>query len=142
MAINPNASSQSLMQRVSSGRYTPYALALLRIVVAYLFLLHGSMKVFGVPHDAAYDSVTLLSLAGIAGLIELLGGLFVLVGWKTRVVAFVLSGEMAIAYFIAHASRGSALVPMLNAGEPAVLYCFVFLLLAAAGAGAWSLDRD
>ena len=140
MAIDSTTSSNPLAKSGAAGRYTPHALALLRIVVSYLFILHGCMKVFHVPHDAAYDSVTLLSLAGIAGVIELLGGVFVLIGWKTRPVAFVLSGEMAVAYFLVHANRGSALIPMLNAGEPAVLYCFAFLVLAAAGGGAWSVD--
>jgi putative oxidoreductase len=140
--IDPSTTSNAFTTPVAADRYTTYALAALRIIASYLFILHGCMKVFHVPHDAAYDSVTLLSLAGIAGLIELLGGVCVLIGWKTRPVAFLLSGEMAVAYFLVHASRGSVLMPMMNAGEPAVLYCFVFLLIAAAGSGALSLDGN
>lgn len=120
--------------------WTPRAQALLRIVTAYLFLTHGSAKLLGIPHVAMFDGLQLMSLTGIAGILELVGGLLLLIGLFTRPVAFVLSGEMAVAYFMAHASKGSALVPMLNQGELAVLYCFVFLYLAAAGPGPWSLD--
>jgi putative oxidoreductase len=81
-----------------------------------------------------------LSLIGIAGLIELIAGSLLLIGLFARAAAFVLSGEMAFAYFIGHASHGNVLMPMLNQGEPAVLYCFIFLSLAAAGPGAWSVD--
>jgi len=81
-----------------------------------------------------------LSLIGIAGILELVGGALILIGLLTRPVAFILSGEMAFAYFMGHASHGSVLIPMLNQGELAVLYCFVFLFFAAAGAGAWSVD--
>ena len=87
-----------------------------------------------------FDGVQLLSMAGIAGLLEIVGGALMLIGLFTRPTAFVLSGEMAFAYFIGHASKGNALVPLLNGGELAVLYCFVFLYFAVAGAGAWSVD--
>jgi len=120
--------------------WTPRAQALLRIVTAYLFLTHGSAKLLGIPHVSMFDGLQLMSLTGIAGILELVGGLLLLIGLFTRPVAFVLSGEMAVAYFMAHASKGSALVPMLNQGELAVLYCFVFLFFAAAGADAWSVD--
>jgi putative oxidoreductase len=120
--------------------WTPRAQALLRIVAGYLFLTHGTAKLLGLPHVAMFDNVQLLSLIGIAGILELAGGLLILIGFLTRPVAFILAGEMAFAYFMAHASRGNALVPMLNQGELAVLYCFVFLFFAAAGAGAWSVD--
>lgn len=120
--------------------WTPRALALLRIVTGYLFLQHGGAKLLGFPHVAVFDGLHVMSLVGFAGILELAGGTLVLVGLFTRPVAFILSGEMAFAYFMAHASRGSPLVPMLNHGELAVLYCFVFLFLAAAGAGSWSLD--
>ena len=116
------------------------ALAVLRIVSAYLFILHGSAKLLGVPHVAMFDKLTLMSLTGLAGVLELVGGALLLLGWFTRPVAFVLSGEMAVAYFMAHASQGNALVPFMNQGELAVLFCFVFLFLAAAGGGAWSVD--
>ncbi len=125
---------------LSSERWAPCAHALLRIVAGYLFMLHGSAKLLGTPHVAAYDHLSLASLIGVAGLLELVGGALVLIGLFVRPVAFILSGEMAVAYFTAHASRGSPLLPILNQGDGAVLYCFIFLFLAAAGAGMWSVD--
>ena len=120
--------------------WAPKAHALLRIVAAYLFLQHGTAKLFGVPHVAMFDHVQLASLIGVAGILELVGGALILIGLFTRIAAFLLSGEMAVAYFMAHASQGHFLTPMLNEGELAVLYCFVFLFLAASGPGAWSVD--
>ena len=120
--------------------WTPRAQALLRIVTAYLYLTHGTSKLLGVPHVANFDNLRLFSLMGFAGILELVGGVLLLIGLFTRPVAFVLCGEMAFAYFIGHANQGFVLVPMLNRGELAVLYCFVFLFFAAAGAGAWSVD--
>jgi putative oxidoreductase len=120
--------------------WTPRAQALLRIVTAYLYLTHGTAKLLGVPHVANFDNLRLFSLMGFAGVLELVGGVLLLIGLFTRPVAFVLCGEMAFAYFMAHGSQGYVLVPMLNRGELAVLYCFVFLFFAAAGAGAWSID--
>src|SRR5882762_4635338 len=120
--------------------WTPRAQSLLRIVAAYLFLTHGTAKLLGVPHVAMFDGLPVLSLIGFAGILELVGGVLVLVGLFTRPAAFVLSGEMAFAYFMGHAPQGSVLVPMLNQGELAVLYCFVFLYFAFAGAGTWSVD--
>ncbi len=128
--------SESFLQQ-----WTPRAQAVLRIVTAYLFLTHGASKLLGVPHVAMFDGLPILSLAGFAGILELVGGALLLVGLCTRLTAFVLSGEMAFAYFIAHGSQGNVLVPMLNEGELAVLYCFVFLFFALAGPGAWSIDR-
>jgi len=116
------------------------ALAVLRIVTAYLLIQHGTAKHFGFPHVASFDNLVLLSLPGIAGILEIVGGALLLIGLFTRPVAFVLSGLLAFAYFIGHAPRGNVLSPMLNGGEAAVLYCFVFLFLAAAGGGSWSLD--
>jgi putative oxidoreductase len=124
----------------TAARYAPHAQALLRIVSGYLFMMHGIAKLFHVPHVAMYDGVQLMSLLGLAGVLEMVGGALLIVGLFTRVTAFVLSGEMAVAYFMAHASKGDPLMPMLNQGEPAVLFCFIFLFLAAAGAGAWSVD--
>lgn len=126
----------------SAARYAPHAQALLRIVSGYLFLLHGSAKLFHVPHVAMYDGVQLMSLVGLAGVLELVGGALLVVGLFTRITAFLLCGEMAVAYFMAHASKGDPLLPLLNQGEPAVLFCFIFLFLAAAGAGAWSIDAQ
>jgi putative oxidoreductase len=116
------------------------ALALLRIVTAYLFLAHGTAKLFGVPHQPAFDGLQLASTMGAAGFIEVAGGLLLLIGWFTRITAFVLCGFMAVAYFMAHASQGYALVPLVNEGELAVLYCFVFLYFVFSGGGAWSVD--
>jgi putative oxidoreductase len=126
--------------RLPSDLWAPRAHALLRIVTGYLFLLHGSAKLLGFPHVASFDHVSLASLIGVAGLLELVGGALVMVGLFVRPVAFILSGEMAVGYFMAHASKGSPLLPVLNGGDGAVLYCFIFLFLAAAGAGLWSLD--
>jgi putative oxidoreductase len=122
------------------GPWRPRALAVLRIVTAYLFLLHGTAKLFGVPHVAMYDGMNMRSLIGVAGVLEVVGGVLLLIGLFARPVAFVLCGFMAVAYFMAHASQGYPLVPLLNKGELAVLYCFVFLYFAVAGAGAWSVD--
>lgn len=122
--------------------WTPRALAALRIVTAFLFLQHGTAKLLHVPHVSMFDGLQLLSLFGFAGVIEIVGGVLVLLGWFTRLAAFVLSGEMAVAYFVAHVPLGNFLVPMLNQGESAVLFCFIFLLLSVAGAGTWSLDES
>ena len=124
----------------TAARYAPHAQAVLRIVSGYLFMMHGVAKLFHVPHVAMYDGVQLMSLIGLAGVLEMVGGALLIVGLFTRVTAFVLSGEMAVAYFMAHASKGDPLMPMLNQGEAAVLFCFIFLFPAAAGAGAWSID--
>ena len=120
--------------------WRPRALAVLRIVTAYLFIPHGTAKLFGVPHVAAFDGLQLMSLVGLAGILEVFGGALILIGLFTRPVAFVLCGFNAVAYFMAHASQGNALLPMLNGGELAVLYCFVFLYFVFSGAGAWSVD--
>ncbi len=120
--------------------WRPRVLAVLRIVTAYLFIQHGTAKLFGVPHQAMFDGLQLMSLVGVAGMLEVAGGALLLIGLFTRPVAFVLCGFMAVAYFMAHASQGNVLLPMLNQGELAVLYCFVFLYLVFAGAGAWSVD--
>src|SRR5438552_14598811 len=118
--------------------WSPRVLSVLRIVVAALFLQHGTAKLFHVPHVASFDNLQLMSLIGLAGILELAGGFLLLIGLFTRPVAFVLSGEMAFAYFMAHAAR--APLPLLNGGELAVVYCFLFLYLAAAGGGSWSVD--
>ena len=120
--------------------WRPRALAVLRIVTAYLFIPHGTAKLFGVPHQAMFDGLPLMSLVGLAGVLEVVGGVLFLIGLFTRPVAFVLCGFMAVAYFMAHGSQGNVLVPMLNQGELAVLWCFVFLYFVFAGAGAWSVD--
>jgi putative oxidoreductase len=120
--------------------WTPRAQALLRIVTGYLYITHGSAKLLHVPHVPNFDNLHLFSLIGLAGIIEIVGSVLLILGLFTRPAAFIMSGEMAVAYFMAHASQGYVLSPMLNRGELAVLYCFVFLFFAAAGPGAWSLD--
>jgi putative oxidoreductase len=114
-------------------------LSVLRIITALLFLQHGLAKLVGFPHVAMFDHLQLFSLEGAAGTIEIVGSLLLLVGLFSRPVAFIMSGEMAIAYFMAHSPRG--FFPLLNQGELAILYCFIFLYIAFAGGGAWSLDK-
>jgi putative oxidoreductase len=128
------------MISIFPSKWTPYFLGALRIATALLFLQHGTAKLFGVPHVARFDQMQLFSMIGLAGVLELIGGALLLVGFWTRPVAFILSGEMAVAYFYAH--FGKSFLPILNQGELAVLYCFVFLYLAAAGAGRPAIDRD
>lgn len=119
-----------------SDTWSPRLLSVLRIVTALLFMPHGTQKLFGIP-GAQMAVPTVFSLMGFAGILECAGGLLILLGVFTRPAAFVLSGHMAVAYFMAHAPRG--FWPILNGGELAVLYCFVFLYLAFAGGGPWSL---
>jgi putative oxidoreductase len=117
--------------------YTPELRSVLRIMTGLLFLQHGTQKILGFPPTASMPSW--LSLSGTAGLIELVGGALFVLGLFTRPVAFVLSGLMACAYFIAHAPQG--FFPILNRGELAALYCFAFLYFVAAGPGPWSIDE-
>jgi putative oxidoreductase len=122
--------------------WTPRALAALRIVAAFLFVQHGTAKLLHVPHVAAFDQLPALSLIGFAGMLEIVGSLLILLGLFARPAAFILSGEMAVAYFMAHAPHGSFFAPALNQGEEAVLYCFIFLFISVAGAGAWSINGN
>ncbi|QJX45835.1 DoxX family protein [Hymenobacter taeanensis] len=117
--------------------YASYAYALLRIVVGLLFAMHGSQKLLGFPGGDG-NTVEIASLMGVAGIIELVGGLLILVGFLTRPAAFLASGMMAVAYFMAHAPQHA--LPIVNKGELAVVFCFVFLYIAAQGAGVWSID--
>ncbi len=119
--------------------WTPRMLSVFRIVVALLFLQHPFAKFFGFPHVAMFDHLQAFSLVWIAGVIELVGSVLLLLGLFTRPTAFILSGEMAVAYFMAHAPHG--FFPLLNGGEPAVFFCFAFLYLAFAGPGVWSIDH-
>jgi putative oxidoreductase len=119
-------------------RFTPYALAALRIVTALIFMEHGTQKLFGFPAPSESGQPAAFSLSWIGGVMEFVGGLFILVGLFTRPVAFLLSGEMAVAYWLFHAPR--SFYPVLNGGDAAILYCFVFLLLVFTGPGAWSVD--
>jgi putative oxidoreductase len=118
--------------------WSPRVLSVLRIVTALLFMMHGTAKLFHAPHQAMFDNLQLMSLIGLQGVLEFGGGLLLLVGLFSRPVAFVLSGDMAVAYFIAHWPKGW--LPILNGGDLAVLFCFVFLYLWAAGPGPWSID--
>ena len=122
-----------------AATWQPRVLSLLRIVAGLLFMEHGLAKLFGFPHVASYDHVQLFSLVGLEGIIETFGGLLVTLGLFTRWAAFIMSGEMAVGYFMAHAPHG--FFPLLNRGEGAVLYCFLFFYFVFAGGGAWSLDR-
>jgi putative oxidoreductase len=119
--------------------WAPRLLAALRIMAALLFLEHGLVKLFGFPFGAAPGAQPLLSFLGIAGLIEVVGAWLLLLGLFTRPVAFVLAGEMAVGYFTVHAPLG--FYPAINAGDGAILFCFIFLYMAAAGPGAWSVDE-
>ena len=121
--------------------WAPRALGVLRIVAGYLFIAHGTAKLLGFPHVAMFDGLQAWSLPWIAGVLELVGGAMLIVGLFTRPVAFVLSGLMAFAYFIGHASQGTPLLPLLNKGELAALYSFLFLYFSVAGGGAYSLDN-
>jgi putative oxidoreductase len=126
---------EDLMERVL-GRFAPQLYAIMRIAVGLLFACHGAQKLFGVLGG---QQVTLASQSGLAGVIELVGGVMIAIGFLTGTVAFIASGEMAFAYFLAHMPRGG--LPIQNGGELAVLYCFVFLYIAARGAGIWGVDK-
>ncbi len=116
------------------------ALFVLRAVAALIFISAGTSKLIDYPSTGMPGMpVPLLSLLGVAGILEVVGGLAVLLGLFTRPVAFILSGQMAVAYFYAHAA--ASIFPTVNGGVPAVLYCFLFLYLAFAGGGSWSIDR-
>jgi putative oxidoreductase len=119
------------------SRWSPYMLSVLRIVTALLFIEHGTMKLLGFPPSDFHPA--LFSLFGVAGMIEIVGGILLLLGLFTRFAALILSGEMAVAYFTAHLPDG--FFPILNHGESAVLFCFVFLYLVFAGPGPLSLDE-
>lgn len=122
----------------SLSRYSPQALGLLRIVTALIFMAHGTQKLLGFPAPEGFVLPAAFSLSWVAAVLELFGGLAILVGFQTRIVAFILSGEMAFAYWMGHAPRG--FFPNLNGGDAAILYCFIFLYLVAAGPGSWSID--
>lgn len=125
------------MERLSG--YAPQAQALLRIVSALGFLAHGLMKIFHFPSAQPGAPDPLIPILVAAGWMEIVGGALLLLGLFTRPVAFVLSGMMAVAYFMAHAARGG-FFPAINGGEAAMLYSFIFLFFACAGPGAWSVD--
>jgi putative oxidoreductase len=122
-----------------SASWTPRLLSVLRIITGFLLMAHGAQKLFGFLAPPGMASAPMFSLMWVAGVLEFFGGLLFLIGLFTRPVAFILSGLMAVAYFMVHAPGG--FWPMQNKGELAVLYCFVFLFFAAAGGGEWAVDR-
>lgn len=119
------------------ARYTPYLLSVLRIMSGLLVLQHGTSKILGFP-IGPMNNVSLTGMSGIAGFFELICGALLVIGFQSRIAAFLLSGLCAVAYFVVHAPKG--FFPLLNGGELATLYCFTFLYLAAAGPGPFSLD--
>ncbi|MEO8752310.1 MAG: DoxX family protein [Casimicrobiaceae bacterium] len=121
-----------------SQTWSPRILSVLRIVTAFLFMVHGTSKLFNIPQQATARSLDLMSLIGVQGMLEFGGGLLLLVGLFSRPVAFILCGDMAVAYFMSHWPK--SWLPYLNGGDAAVLYCFVFLYLWVAGPGPWSID--
>jgi putative oxidoreductase len=128
------ANSSALQQ------WAPRTLSVLRIVTAFLFMMHGSAKLLHVPHQPQFDNLQLMSLIGVQGVLELVGGLLLLIGLFSRPVAFLLCGDMAVAYFMSHFPKNW--LPLLNGGDLAVMFCFVFLYLWIAGPGPWSVDAQ
>jgi putative oxidoreductase len=126
----------SVPMKVIPARYAAQLFAILRIMAGLMFMMHGTAKLFAWPNGRG--PVDLASRAGIAGLIETIGGEFIVIGLFTSVAAFLCSGLMAFAYFLSHASGG--FFPLVNKGELAVVYCFLFLFMSAYGPGAWSVD--
>src|SRR5579872_3603179 len=119
--------------------WEPRVLSIVRFVIALLFLEHGTAKMFGFPHVEMFDHLRLASLVGVSGIIEAVGGLLLCLGLFTRVAAFIMSGEMAVGYFMVHAPKN--FFPVLNGGDGAILYCFIFFYFFVAGGGVWSLDN-
>lgn len=123
-------------------KLTPYFHSVLRIVSAIIFITAGTMKLFAFPMGMPPDGSTanLMSQIGLAGILEVFGGLLILIGFHTRPAAFILSGEMAVAYFQVHALH--SIWPTVNGGVSAVIYCFIWLYFSAAGSGVWSIDES
>jgi putative oxidoreductase len=125
------------------GRFTPQAFALLRIFSGLMFAMHGSMKLLGwPPMPGGGGAGSLPPLMIVAGIIELVGGLMIAIGLLADWVGFIAAGEMAAAFFMGHAMPSKSINPLMNKGELAVLYCFIFLYIAAHGAGIWSVDAS
>ena len=123
-------------------KYQPQLLSVLRIVAGLLFLEHGTMKLLGWPVSTLPPPPAEFALLlTIAGIIELAGGVLVTMGYFTRIAAFIMSGEMAIGYWLGHAARTGYVFPAQNGGDAAILFCFAFLYIAAAGPGPWSLNQ-
>lgn len=126
------------MNVATLNAWSPRILSVLRIVSALVLLQHGTSKYFGLPYVAYFDKLQPMSLIGVAGIIELVFGVLLLIGLFSRFSAFILSGELAAAYFIGHA--GKSFFPLLNDGEAAVLFCFIFFYFIFSGPGPWSVD--
>jgi putative oxidoreductase len=120
-------------------KYLPETLSILRIVIGLLFLEHGSAKLLGFPHPAT-PGPEMGTLLWFQGVIEIVGGVLFTIGLFTRPVAFILAGNMAVAYFMAHAPK--SFFPLLNGGDAAILYCFIFLIYFVAGPGRWAIDAE
>ncbi|MDN5844113.1 MAG: DoxX family membrane protein [Alcaligenaceae bacterium] len=121
--------------------WAPRFYSLIRIGAGYMLMLHGSAKLLGIPHVAMFDELQIMSLMGLAGLIELIGGILLIIGLFSRAAAFVTSGFGAAAYLVGHvAGSGNFFLPMFNGGEAAILFAFVFFLLFLVGPGPWSVD--
>jgi putative oxidoreductase len=130
-----------MLTGIIPASWSGHLLAALRVMTGLLFLQHGTAKLLKFPLTEYFkDGVELFSFMGLTGALELVGGILIIIGLFTRVTAFVLAGMMAVAYFMAHASQG--FFPINNAGELAIMFCFAFLYLAAAGAGPWSFDAN
>ncbi len=122
----------------SISSWQPRALAILRIVTGLCFMAHGLVKLFGFPAGAEPGQQAIASLMGVGGVLEAVGGALIMIGLFTRPTAFVLSGMMAVAYWMFHAPQSP--FPVINGGDAAILYCFVFLYFVTSGPGAWSVD--
>ncbi len=120
-------------------KYRPQLLSVLRIALGLMILQFGMAKIFHWPHVAMFDHIPPLIV--VAGAMELVGGVLLTIGWLSRLTAFILSGEMAFAFWLGHVAPSGQIVPILNHGTLAVMFCFTLLYLAAAGPGPWSLDR-
>jgi putative oxidoreductase len=127
-----------LLMNETLAAWTPRALSVLRIIMGLMIIQHGMAKILGFPVVASFANLSPLSLIGAAGLIELIGGALLILGLLTRPVAFIISGEMAFAYFMAHAPKD--FYPLINGGTLAIMFCFTCLFLSTAGAGPWSID--
>jgi putative oxidoreductase len=119
-------------------RWMPQVLSAVRIMASLLFIEHGTQKLLGFPAPGPRGVAELLSMTGFEGCLEIFGGALLAVGFQTRIVAFLLSGKMAVGYFMVHAPR--SFYPVLNNGDAAILFCFIFLLFVFSGGGAWSID--
>ncbi len=125
----------------TAEKLTPFVLLFTRLVVGYLFLIHGTVKLFEFPFPNKGGAVSAMSILGVGGILEVVGGILIALGLFTRFTGFILAGLMAVAYFFFHASLENWLHPIVNRGELASIYCMVFLIYMVIGPGKWSLDE-